>query len=119
MQHIHMGTLWSKATLGTPGATLLGSDLPAFSTTILPGALPWASWHSCPWTQEAAIQGQKRFLSADRDRKTPVPGGGLSWQHPAPTVYQSQVPLGKRRKEELCVLTHFSQSSLPGSGLAQ
>lgn len=55
---------------------------------------------------------QKQLLSADLDRKTPGPGGDLSHQHPAPTS-----PRG-RGQEELCVLTHFSQGSLPRSGLA-
>lgn len=39
-------------------------------------------------------------------------GLGQAHQAPAPTVYQAGVPLGKRQKDELCVLTHFSQSSL-------
>ena len=52
------------------------------------------------------------------DRKTPGPGGGLGQQHPAPTVYQPWVAVGKRRKDELSILTHFSQSSLPRRGLA-
>lgn len=70
-------------------------------------------WYSHSWTQEVAIQEQKQLLSADLDRKMPGPGGDLSQQHPAPTVYQLQVPLGKRRKDELSLLTHFPSTPLP------
>lgn len=85
-----------------------------------------------PTTGEEAIQGsgpgllvlslldtgsgnpeQKQLLPADLDRKMPGPGGDLGQQHPAPTVYQLQVPLGKRQKDELSLLTHFPSTPLP------
>lgn len=49
-------------------------------------------------TGSSNLAGPEAGLLADLDRRTPGPRGGLGQEHPAPTLYQPQVPLGAEGK---------------------